>query len=163
MFPSLLQFSQTIELPEQLYEQIQADFFNEQHTRIKDLPQESLMNVLPYVKRYEGYLLESRIDDYLHTFEVESVSFMVTQSVPTLENKVLQGYTLSKANRSSDQTYFIHVVYLYKPILVIGKLNEHQFLASRAENQKAFLGKNKVDVFPVDTSKLAIWGYQMIS
>jgi hypothetical protein len=163
MFPALLQFSQTVELTEQLYVQIQTDFFNEQHTHVSDLPPERLMNVLEYVKRHERPLLESRIDDYLHIFEVDSLSFMVTQSPPTIENKVLQGSTISKVKRSSDRTYFIHVVYLYKPYLVIGKLNRTHFLLSRAENQKAFLNKNKVDVFPADISDLAIWSYQKIS
>jgi hypothetical protein len=163
MFPSLLHFSQTVELTEGLYEQIQADFFNQQHTHINDLPQESLMHVLSYAKSYESQLLESRIDDYLHTLEIESVSFMVTKSPPTTENRLLQGDTLSKVNLSLNRTYFIHVVYLYKPLLVIGKLNEKQFLVSRAENQQAFLDNNKVDAFPVDITRLAIWRYQKIS
>jgi hypothetical protein len=163
MFPSLLQFSQTVELTEGLYEQIQADFFNQQHTHINDLPQESLMQVLAYAKRYERQVLESRIDDYLHTFEVESVSFMVTQSAPIIDNKLQPGNSLSKVKPSSKRTYFIHVVYLFKPVLGIGKVNASQFLVSRAENQQAFLNNNKVEVFPVDLSGLAIWGYQKIS
>jgi hypothetical protein len=163
MFPSLLQFSQTVELTEELYEQIQTDFFHQQRIQINDLPQESLINVLAYVKRHEKHLLESRIDDYIHTFEVESLSFMVTQSPPKLENRILQATTISEVKRSSERTYYIHVLYLYKPILVIGKLNKNHYLMSRADNQKAFVDKNKVDVFPVDISDLAIWSYQKIS
>ncbi len=163
MFPSLLQFSQTVELTEELYEQIQTDFFNEQHTPINDLPTASLMTILPYVKRHENRLLDSRIDDYIHTLEVESVSYMVTQSPPTLENRLVQANTPSKVKRSSDRAYFIHVEYLYKPVLVIGKLNETHFLVSRAENQQALLNKNKMDVFPLDISPLAIWSYQQIN
>ena len=163
MFPCLLQFSQTVELTEQLYQQIQTDFYHEQGTQINDLPQESLMNVLPYVKRHEKLLLESRIDDFIHTFEVESVSYMVTQSPPALENRILQQGTLFEVKRSSDRAYFIHIVYLFKPVLALGKLNENHFLFSRAENQKAFLEKSKINAFPVNISGLAIWSYQKIS
>jgi hypothetical protein len=163
MFPSLLQFSQTVELTEELYEQIQTDFFNEQHTLINDLPTASLMNILPYVKRHESKLLDSRIDEYIYTLEVESLSYLVTQSPPRLENRLLQTNTLSKVKPSSDRAYFIHVVYLYKAVLVIGKLNENHLLVSRAENKQAMLNKDKVDVFPVDISPLAIWSYQKIS
>jgi hypothetical protein len=46
---------------------------------------------------------------------------------------------------------------------VIGKLNENHLLVSRAENKQAMLNKDKVDVFPVDISPLAIWSYQKIS
>jgi hypothetical protein len=163
MFPSLLQFSQTVELTEQLYEQIQTDFFKEQHTLINDLPTARLMDILPYVKRHESRLLDSRIDDYIYTLEVESLSYLVTQSPPRHENRLLPGSTISQVKPSSDRAYFIHVVYLYKAILVIGKLNENYLLVSRAENQQALLDKNKVDVFPVDISPLAIWRYQKVS
>jgi hypothetical protein len=120
------------------------------------------MNFLPYVKRHESKLLDSRIDEYIYTLEVESLSYLVTQSPPRLENRLVQGNTLSKVKPSSDCAYFIHVVYLYKPVLVIGKLNETHFLLSRAENQQSLLHNNKVNVFPVDISPLAIRSYQQI-
>ena len=162
MYPSLMQFSQTVELTEQLYAQIQADFLTEQHTHINDLPAENLSSVLEFVKRHEAQLIESRIDDYIHTFEIESLSFMVTKSRPRPENMVLPPNQDSTIEASSRR-YFIHATYFYKPYLVIDKLDKKNYLMSRAENQQAFLAKQKVNVFPVNISKLAIWSYQKIS
>lgn len=162
MFPSLMQFSQTVEVTEQLYAQIHADFLTEQHTDINDLPAESLMDVLEYVKRHEAELKESRIDDYIHTFEIESLSFMVTHSPPAPENMVLQS-NQDATVKESRRRYFIHAIYFYKPYLVIAKLDKKHYLVSKAENQQALLAKQRIDVFPVNISKLAIWSYQKIT
>ena len=59
--------------------------------------------------------------------------------------------------------YFIHVIYFYKPCLVLGKLDKKHYLFSKAKNQEAFLANQPIDAYSVDISNLSIWSYQKLS